>query len=84
MLAIVKAWDYADNSKTYQAAYTIGPTPTPTYTLRFESVPVAGVVFKLDGRGQTPPYSSTLGEGEHTVTMSAEVTGAGEPYNFVR
>jgi len=84
LLAIVKAWDYADNSKTYQAAYTIGLTPTPTYTLRFESAPVAGVVFKLDGRGQTTPYSSTPGKGEHTVTVPAEVTIAGETFKLVR
>ena len=83
MLVIVKAWDYADKSKTHLAAYTIGHTPTPIYTLRFESAPVAGIVFTLDGRGQTTPYSSTLGKGEHTVTVPAEINVAGQTYNLV-
>ena len=81
LMVEVKALDFANNSKTYQATYAIGP---PTYTLRVESSPVVGVPFTLDGQGKTTLYSAVLKTGNYTVVLSTEVTVAGTTYNFVR
>lgn len=84
LLVRVEARDFAGNSETFQAAYTIGPPPTATYTLSFESYPIAGVPITLNGVEHATPYSTTLEEGEYTVTVPLEVTMAGETYNFAR
>lgn len=84
LLVGVKAWDYADNSKTYQAIYTIGPPPTTTYTLMIESSPIASLAFTLEDQSHTTPYSATLEEGAYTVAVPTEVPVAGETYNFAR
>jgi 3',5'-cyclic AMP phosphodiesterase CpdA len=79
----VQAWDFAGNSETYQADFTIGaPPPLPTHVLSIESSPVTGVSFTLGGQSQTTPYSVTLEEGDYTVTAQEEITASGKTYNF--
>ena len=77
----VKAWDFANNSKTYQATYNIGP---PSYTLKVESSPIVGVSFTLDGQSKITAYSAVLRTGNYTIVLSTEVTVAGTTYSFVR
>ena len=91
LLVKVEAWDFANNTETYQKSYMIGapspppsPPPPPTYTLLVNSSPITEVPVTIDGASHTTPYSAALTEGSHTITVPPTVTIAQTTYNFVR
>jgi len=84
MLVNVKAIDFANNSETYQASYSIGVPAPANCSLRVDSSPVADIPLTIDGQNQKTPYSSSLKTGNHTVIAPTEYTSAGTSYRFAR
>lgn len=67
---------------TSETSITATYEPPPMHILSVDSVPIAGVLFTLDGTSHATNYSTTLFEGTHTVVMPSFVSVGGINYRF--
>lgn len=72
-------FDYESSGNT--TTIVIASTPPTTYSLTISSTP-SGVSFTLDATSHTTPYTETLVEGSHTITMPQTVTIDSTTYTF--